>query len=152
MNQDNQEDQKNNVSFMVNGFNLLKAKQAASSSFGRSQRFITGFSCYEDARNLIEKHFGDLNDNMNRGLKIKYYGLKEQVKCEKKIGLIIYASKFKDIPDNFIGMYISNDNKQVPLYIGQICKRLISKEYISDYEMLEMCIETPNFEYYYYND
>ena len=148
----NTDNEKRTTNLMINGYNLPKAKQTASSCWGRAQRFVDGFNCQEDIKELVEKHFGDLDDNLNRGLRIKFYGLKEQVKNEKKIGLVIYGSKLKDIPENYIGMYINPQNVQVPLYVGQICKKLISNEYICDLDMLEMCLETPNFDTYYNND
>jgi len=148
----NTDNEKRTTNLMINGYNLPKAKQTASICWGRAQRFVDGFSCQEDIKELVEKHFGDLDDNMKRGLRIKFYGLKEQVKNEKKIGLMIYGSKLKDIPENYIGLYYNPQNIQVPLYVGQICKRLISNEYIADIEMLEMCLETPNFDTYYNND
>jgi hypothetical protein len=141
-----------NTRLMINGYNLPKAKQSACLCFERKHRFIGGYDCDEEVKEIVMKHFGDLDDNLRHGLKIKYYSLKEQIKIEKKIGLIIHGSKLADTPENYIGIYITPTNDQIPLYVGQICKKMIGNEYIADLDMLEMCLETPNFDVYYYND
>jgi hypothetical protein len=87
----------------------------------------------EDIRFLLQEFFGNRFDLEETGLNFKFRELKERVREDKLIGLVLYALK-EDIPkeNDFITKYTNPSRVVMKLTITSICKCLINDHIMSE--------------------
>lgn len=126
---------------------LNKEEKAAILCFRRHERFDESYNINNEL-NLLLLDFYDVEKLHKDGL-IKYYDkLKETVRNEYKIGLILYGSIIEDKNNKLISIYHTKDNNKVELYTRTLCLFLLN-DFFTSSEIITLCKITPNFKIYY---
>jgi len=134
---------------------ITPEENAAMLVFSRTERFVGGYSCLEELKNILVSLFNNkkLEDT---GLKNIYEQLKNEIITNNNIGLFLIgkhkyriSDKYKKININdTLYKYIDQNNNIMNLTIHSICYYLI-EDYFRKNEILELCKKTPNFKIYY---
>jgi hypothetical protein len=116
----------------------------------RSRRLIdSNTTLTQELMMILTDIFGDLDDNIQTGLRKKYYKYKQHIRENGDICMTSYGRTLPDSPETYIGMYISPANKQVPLYASNLCGSMLEPNvYFADIELIDECIKTPNIHLY----
>lgn len=124
---------------------LNKIEKAASTSFMRKERFVEGFYVLPELIKLCNEFFGEKGHIESTGLQFQFKAMREKVKKNNLIGLVLCGiNKW----DTLICNYNTQNNSTIKLTIASITRTLI-REHFSEYELEEMCKNTPNFHIYY---
>ena len=130
-----------------------KEEEAAITAIRRTGRFVDGYYPDIELRNLLVKHFGNLQSLHKFGLVKHFKDLQSEVEEKKLIGLILLGTDVNFIPDDvaLINKYETIHGQLIRLTISSITQRLIT-DYIKKENVKKLCMETPNFEIYYKKD
>lgn len=130
-----------------------KEEEAAITAIRRTGRFVDGYYPDTELRNLLVKHFGNLQSLHKFGLVKHFKDLQSEVEEKKLIGLILLGTDVNFIPDDvaLINKYSTIHGQLIRLTISSITQRLIT-DYIKKENVKKLCMETPNFEIYYKKD
>ena len=102
--------------------------EASRLAIVRSRRLIdSNTTLTQNLMMILTDIFGDLDDNIQTGLRKKYYKYKQHIRENGDICMTAYGRTLLDSPETYIGIYISPENKQIPLDDSKIAKEVIDK-------------------------
>jgi len=135
------------TSFLHNPWKYpTKKEEVAMTIKKRKERFVMGYSCYDDLNDLLLKYFGNQKSLYNFGLVKHYKMLQMEVEEKNLIGLILLGTNTDK--DKNINTYVTKNESIIELTITSITQRLIT-EYIKKENVEKLCMLTPNFQEYY---
>ena len=122
-------------------------KKAARLACVRAERFWEGLCVRTELINVLKQFFSDKEKIEITGLKYVYDDLKEYVNKNNFIGYIINGDTFKNHQNFEIGKYTTVQGITISLKCRDICQILL-EDYYTEYELIEACKRTPNFNIY----
>lgn len=133
----------------MNKFNhqkLTKPQLISQTCFLRISRFFDNYNYIDEIKYILNDFTkNNLNNLHAKGLRFYFNKLKQYVIKNNNIGLIILGSNLNNI---LLSVYTTNHYEQIPLYVDQICNRLLIEYFNTNDEIDNLCLLTPNYEIY----
>lgn len=131
---------------------MLPEEKTSVMSFQMKGKLVYGYDINEELYTLLSGYFNSEADLEDTGLEVVLGLLREKIKTEKNIGLILYGyyllEDSKDVREKLLCQYINPKMKIVDITVESVCVNLKKKYFTNSEEVIRLCKETLNYEIY----
>ena len=131
---------------------MLPEEKTSVMSFQMKGKLVYGYDINEELYTLLSGYFNSEADLEDTRLEVVLGLLREKIKTEKNIGLILYGyyllEDSKDVREKLLCQYINPKMKIVDITVESVCVNLMKKYFTNSEEVIRLCKETPNYEIY----